>query len=171
MAAAVRSVLASAAALRMLPRTAVRVSIQELSNDGGLLAAAVNAAMAALADAGIPCYGLVAAACEAIADAETPASLADPCAAEENDGAYSCVTVATLPSECSEAGEEGGGDVVLCEAGGGVPARARVSAEALAAAVAAARAQCAATREEMASALEATQVWSDRLRAPEEASG
>ena len=80
MAAAVRSVLASAAALRMLPRTAVRVSIQELSDDGGLLAAAVNAAMAALADAGIPCYGLVAAACEAIADAETPASLADPCA-------------------------------------------------------------------------------------------
>mmetsp|Transcript_20515 Transcript_20515/g.34377 ORF Transcript_20515/g.34377 Transcript_20515/m.34377 type:complete len:241 (-) Transcript_20515:363-1085(-) len=48
------------------PRTGISIILQVLHDDGSILACAINAACAALVDAGIPMSGLIAAACIAL---------------------------------------------------------------------------------------------------------
>ena len=61
----------------------VVIAVQEVSDDGGALAAGLNAASAALADAGVPMEGLLAAAARAVQVGGGGGSWADPTAEEE----------------------------------------------------------------------------------------
>lgn len=72
------------------PRSGVSVVLQVLHADGSLLAALVNAAVAAAADAGLPLSGLPAAA--AVAVTPEGALLLDPTAAEEQVRRRHCFT-------------------------------------------------------------------------------
>lgn len=65
----------------MHPNTAISVIIQVLNDDGGLLACALNAACAALVDAGVPLSGLIAAVSCAVDD--NGAIFLDPMKKEE----------------------------------------------------------------------------------------
>jgi exosome complex component RRP46 len=61
-----RGVLAGAVMAKLHPRTLIHVVVQVLCDDGALLAVAVNAAVAALVEAGVPMRTLVTAACCAL---------------------------------------------------------------------------------------------------------
>ena len=63
------------------PRTGMQLTLQVLRNDGGLLAAALNAACGAACDAGMPLSNVIGAACVAI-DANG-VLIVDPCRDEE----------------------------------------------------------------------------------------
>lgn len=140
------------------------LAVQEVSDDGGALAAGLNAASAALADAGVPMEGLMAAATRAIQVGGGGGSWADPTAEEEAAPGVATLTVATLPAECAP---REGADVVMVDLqwhGGGAP-RGGVPADALAAALEEARGDCEATRRDMAQQLRASQLWSERPQA------
>ena len=133
-AGAVRGAVLAGAA----PRTAVTVALHTLSADGGLLAAAINAASAALVDAGVPMRHTLAAAAVAVGGGEEEADAArlsvDPTAAEE--AAAPCVATFAFAARATEPG----GPPVLADGGAvAVHVRGRVGDDALVAAEALAR--------------------------------
>ena len=106
--------------LTALPRTTIQVAIHVRQDDGGALAAAINATCAALVDAGVPMSGLFAAGTAAVlstalnADVDQPRRgriLLDPDVKEEQD-ALAVVTVAyplsPLPAPGGDEGRAAG---------------------------------------------------------------
>lgn len=95
------------------PRARLDVCVQVLAADGSWLAAAVNAASAALADAGVPCADLLAAATATALPGcgeEQHQALLDPSHAEEcGDGVLVTVGVHSGAASRSAAKFEGGG--------------------------------------------------------------
>lgn len=83
----VRQSLRGVVLVGLHPRTAVLVVLQEIHDDGSLLACALNAASAALLDAGVPLAGVLAScSCAVVAPEERegePGLLLDPDRAEE----------------------------------------------------------------------------------------
>jgi len=84
----------SAVLLEQFPRSSIRIFIQIVQSDGGHVAAAINAATLALADAGIPMRDLVAACSAGMLQARPALDLSRE---EENAGAAQ-VLAATLAS-------------------------------------------------------------------------
>jgi exosome complex component RRP46 len=64
-----------------MPRCAIELEVQVVQDDGGLLAAAVNAACLALLDAGVPCQAMI--ACVSIGVHADGSLVIDPDAKEE----------------------------------------------------------------------------------------
>ena len=135
--AVLRGAVEAAAILGAAPRSGLTVVVQEVSADGAgdALAVGINAAFAALADAGFPLRNTLAAA--AVAVAPGGGLLLDP-TAEEEAGAEAVVTVAvrapagaTPGAHDAPEGEDAG--AVVCEA------RGRLDEASLVEAVAAAR--------------------------------
>jgi exosome complex component RRP46 len=113
------------------PRTLVRVVLQAVAEDGSLLACALNAAVVALVDAGVPMKSLAAAMAVALppgADGSADGgALVDPDAAEERAAAAAATLafqfhhVYDAAGEASLAVDEG---AALCRALGVLPAAA-----------------------------------------------
>jgi exosome complex component RRP46 len=113
------------------PRTLVRVVLQAVSEDGSLLACALNAAVVALADAGVPMRSLAAAMAVALPPGSDGSAdggaLVDPDAAEERAAAAAATLafqfrhVYDAAGEASLAVDEG---AALCRALGALPAAA-----------------------------------------------
>ena len=107
---ALRDALEATLLASLHPRSRIDVCVQVLAADGGWLAAAVNAASAAIADAGIPCADLLAAATATLLPGcGDHGPLLDPSHAEEcGDGVL--VTVGVHSGAASRAATvEGGG--------------------------------------------------------------
>lgn len=85
LAAALTRLFSHVALTERYPRCAIRIAVTVLADDGAVWAAAVNAAMAALLDAAVPCRVVVAAA--AVALASSGVVVVDPDGAEEAEAA------------------------------------------------------------------------------------
>jgi len=113
---ALRDALEATVLASLHPRSRIDVCVQVLAADGAWLAAAVNAASAAVADAGIPCADLLAAATATLlpgssGDGDSSALLLDPSHAEEcGDGVLVTVGVHSGAAARSATVEGGGGD-------------------------------------------------------------
>lgn len=80
--------------LKLHPRSQIDVTITVLQQDGGVVAAAINAVTLALIDAGIPMYTFVAAiSAGSVTDGSTPMPILDTTNLEETD--ISWLTIAT----------------------------------------------------------------------------
>ena len=108
---ALRDALEATVLATLHPRARIDVCVQVLAADGGWLAAAINAASAALADAGVPCADLLAAATATSLPGcgEEHGPLLDPSHAEESgDGVL--VTVGLHSGAASRAATVEGGE-------------------------------------------------------------
>lgn len=106
----VRNVLSAVIMVQDFPRTVFAVALHVISRDGGVASAAVNAAVSAVLDAGIPCRTTVAAIDLALlpstnveGDADLTANgtqllVLDPTAAEETEAAARATFVFALPA-------------------------------------------------------------------------
>ena len=107
---ALRDALEATVLASLHPRSRIDVCVQVLAADGGWLAAAVNAASAALADAGVPCADLLAAATATSLPGCGDQALLDPSHAEEcGDGVLVTVGVHSGAASRSARIEGGGG--------------------------------------------------------------
>ncbi|CCG84449.1 protein of unknown function [Taphrina deformans PYCC 5710] len=80
--------------LKLHPRSQIDITITVLQQDGGVVAAAINAVTLALIDAGIPMYTLVSAiSAGSVTDGNTPIPILDTTNLEETD--ISWLTIAT----------------------------------------------------------------------------
>ncbi len=103
------------------PRCTVAITIRVLSNDGSVEAACVNAAMAALIDAGVPCRTTVAAGTVALHRRSTPTAVASPLANSDDAAAAAGESVYLtdpIADECDEAIATG--TWAFCQGGGAV---------------------------------------------------
>lgn len=95
--AALKRLLEAVVDLQAYPRMLISVSVEEASDDGSVLAAAVNAAVLALVDAGVAVKCMPAAVSCAVD--ESGEVLLDPTAAEEKASAAGMTVVCTTDSE------------------------------------------------------------------------
>lgn len=106
--ALIRRTLEAVIVAALHPRAVIQVVVQVVSDDGGVLACAINAACTALVDAAVPLRTL----CSAVSAAQSPGPdgglLLDPSAAEEGEAA-AVGTFAYLPLIGSSGGGDGGG--------------------------------------------------------------
>lgn len=109
---ALRDALEATVLASLHPRSRLDVCVSVLAADGGWLAAAVNAASAALADAGVPCADLLAAAtATSLPGCGEHGPLLDPSHAEESgDGVL--VTVGLHSGAASRAATVEGGEAI-----------------------------------------------------------
>lgn len=92
-----KQTIEGAVILTLHPRTIISVTVQELSDDGGSLAVALNAANAALADAGVPMrYTFGAATCSKSPQHEL---LVDPDTEEEKEALAIVTACFAFPSK------------------------------------------------------------------------
>lgn len=94
----VRRFVESLVWLRHHPRCLITVAIQIGREDGGTLAAALNATVAALLDAGVPLRGLAAAAAVAAAPGSPARFVVDPNGADEAEARACATAAAPLPA-------------------------------------------------------------------------
>lgn len=106
---ALRDALEATLLASLHPRARIDVCVQVLAADGGWLAAAVNAASAAVADAGIPCADLLAAATATLLPGCGDQPLLDPSHAEEcGDGVLVTVGIHSGAASRAATVERGG---------------------------------------------------------------
>ncbi|EGD76107.1 hypothetical protein PTSG_00813 [Salpingoeca rosetta] len=98
------------ASIHDFPRSAIRVVIQELNNDGGMLACAINATCLALMDAGISLTAMFAAASCAVVDGQL---ILDPTLIEQNKANAVVVTGA-----CKQASKVNAAEFVALHSSG-----------------------------------------------------
>lgn len=108
--AVVRGALEAMILSMLHPRTKLAVVVQVIHNDGGLLAACMNAASLAVVDSGLPCNSMLTSSCLGVRGPETGARIIlDP----TKHDASGCHSVLTLTLGYSD--KEKGGSVVGCE--------------------------------------------------------